>query len=59
MFASAARLVVPLLLFALFLLVAWAFEARAERRESRPLDPPADDAAAPEHEPPRGLPAAA
>ena len=59
MLASAARVVVPLVLFAVFLLVAWAFEARAERRESRPLDPPADDAGAPDHEPPRELPAAA
>ena len=54
-----ARLVIPLLLFSLFLLVAWTFQARAERRAERPQDPPADDAAAPDTEPPRGLPVAA
>ena len=59
MLALAARLVVPLLLFALFLLVAWVSEDHAARRAERPQDPPADDAAAPDTEPPRGLPVAA
>ena len=59
MLALAARLVVPLLLFAIFLLVAWVSEDHAKRRADRPQDPPADDAAAPETEPPRGLPLAA
>lgn len=59
MFALAARVVVPLLVFALFLLAAWVFQDHAERRDTRPQDPPADDVDAPESEPPRRLPAAA
>lgn len=59
MLALAARVVVPLLVFALFLLVARVSQDHAERRDTRPQDPPADDADAPESDPPREVPVAA
>jgi hypothetical protein len=59
MLALAARVAVPLLVFALFLLVAWVLQDHAERREARPQDPPADETDAPDSEPPQGLPVAA
>jgi hypothetical protein len=59
MLALAARAVVPLLIFALFLLVAWVLQDHAERRDARPQDPPADETEAPESEPPREVPMAA
>lgn len=58
MLAFAARLVVPLLLFTLFLLFAWACQDHAVRRDGR-RDEPADDTDKPDTEPPQGLPAAA
>lgn len=59
MLALAARVAVPLLLFTIFLIFTYACQDRADRRDARPLDPPADDAAAPDSEPPEGLPLAA